>query len=378
MRPVVRVLYLLRPGESQPPAHLSQAASVHMLPAGTPPDGSTRNFSPQIICVHSPFDHDARIALDAVDDLDIPVIGIGTGNMDGLAMHVSEAIPPEDLRSMLELLVSVTDVRAVSSFVCHAENAGQCMGRVVDDLVRLLEHLLSERFPDYRERAERVSEASFWIASHLCLPPAELKDVLRAARLREVGKLSLPDRIVLARRHERSPEEQASYDRYPELGARALRELPTFRSTAQIVEFQLENFDGSGPASLMAHQIPLGSRVLRVAAAFAGITVSGDNRQRAAQEAIAILEKGRGSLFDPLLVKLVENFHQTRKESAQPSATRLIRLTDLAEGMVLAEDVWSRTGMKILPNGTRLTAHILKIVRQFPLDPALESVQVLR
>ncbi|MCX6601121.1 MAG: hypothetical protein NT025_06125, partial [bacterium] len=143
-----------------------------------------------------------------------------------------------------------------------------CRGRVVEQMISMLEHLLTMRIPDYADRAGRVLEASLWIGGHLCLPPHELKDLSRAARLREIGKLGLPDRLLFARRRDRTPVEQQAYDHYPVMGARVLRELPPLRAAATIVEYQLENFDGSSPAGLMAHQIPLGSRVLRVAGAF--------------------------------------------------------------------------------------------------------------
>lgn len=357
---------------------LRAAGSVHLLRTGAPPDKAVWEYNPQVLSVRGPYDREVRLALEKLRDLKVPVLGIGSVNHEGFSALVSEVIPIEDLRMVLELLTSVAGAQESTELACHAEDTGHCLGRVTDDMVRLLEHLLSMHFPDYRERAERVFDASLWIGSHLCLPPIELKELLRAARLRELGKLGLPDHIVAARRMERSPEEQSAYDRYPELGSRVLGEMPPLRGAAKIVEYQLENFDGSGPAGLMAHQIPLGSRVLRVAAAFAGITMSQDDRSEAAQEAIAALEKGRGSLYDPLLVKLVANFHHVDKENVPVAARRWVRVADLSEGMVLAEDVWSRTGMKILPSGTRLTEHILRIVRQFPLDPALESVQVLK
>jgi HD-GYP domain-containing protein (c-di-GMP phosphodiesterase class II) len=376
----VRVLYVLRTDESHPPPLVLQAASsVHVIRAGVTADAPTRQFNPQVLCIREPFDRDARIALEKLADLHVPVLGIGDdGSPEGLSAQVSASILQEDLRTVLGLLVSMTQAYAHAVTVCHAEDAGQCIGRVNDDIVHLLEHMLSLRFPDYRERGERIFDTCLWIGSHLYLPPHEMKDLLRAARLREIGKLGIPDRIVFARRQDRSLDDQTTYNRYPELGARVLRELPALRNAAAIVEFQLENFDGSGPAGLMAHQIPLGSRVLRAAATFAQIVAAGDDRERGAQEAIAVLEKGRGSLYDPLLVKLVANFHSTRRESSANNERRWVRVADLAEGMTLAEDIWSRTGMKILPSGTLLTEHVLKLIRQFPLDPSLESVQILK
>ena len=157
--------------------------------------------------------------------------------------------------------------------------------------------------------------------------------------------------------------------------ARALRDLPPLRNVATIVEYQLENFDGSGPTSLMAHEIPLESRILRVAGAFS-MMLSTVDRERAAQDVIEVLDGGRGSLYDPLLVKLVENFLQVSHRHNVSKETRRVRISDLNEDMVLAEDVWSRSGLKIIPAGTRITSHFLRLLGQYPLDPSLEAVQI--
>ncbi|RPH92356.1 hypothetical protein EHM69_12925 [candidate division KSB1 bacterium] len=377
MRQGARILYLLRSGESRPPESLIRASgSIHLLRAGTGPDGPTREYGPQLIAFRGPYDFDARAAIEAVSSLELPVLCFGESRSEALAAHVSEHISVEDLRTVLDLLVSISNSFQLSATECRAEDMGQCRGRVIEDLIRLLEHLLALRIPEYPERSERIFEASLWIGNHLCLPPHELKDLLRAARLREIGKLGLPDKLLFTPLHERTPDEQQSYDRYPILGARVIGELPAFRNVAHMIENQLENFDGSGPAGLMAHQIPLGSRVLRVASAFSTILHSKD-KARSAADVISILDKGRGSLYDPLLVKLVENFHKVENNEAYKKNTRWVRIADLGEGMVLAEDMWSRTGMKIIPSGTRLTKHILRILAQFPIDPSLEAVQVV-
>jgi response regulator RpfG family c-di-GMP phosphodiesterase len=344
---------------------------------GNGPDSSTRDYAPHLISFSSPYDHDARVALERWADLELPILCIGPANSQALAAHVSHTITVEDLRTVLDLVAQASGANYLHGTECRAEDLGQCRGRVTDLLVQLLEHLLSLRLPDYPDRGQKVFEASLWIGSHLCLPPVELMDLVRAAHLREIGKLGLPDRILFTPRHQRTPVDQAAYDHYPELGARVLKELPQLKAAAIIVEHQLENFDGTGPHSLQAHQIPLGSRVLRVAATFATI-ISNEDRARSAQQVIEILEEGRGKLYDPLLVKLVANFHAVSKPEAIMKPMHMVRVSDLGEDMILGEDVWSRTGMKIIPAHTRITPHILGLLRQFPLDPALESLQVYR
>jgi hypothetical protein len=371
-----RILYLLRPDESRPPESLLRAAAgIHLLRAGNPPDDPARDSGPHLVCVHAPYDHDARLAIEQVAALELPVLCFGHPQTDTVYPHVSEHISVEDLRTVLELLVRIATMHQLAATECRAEDAGECRGRVVEDMIVLLEHLLTLRIPDYAERAGRVLDASLWIGNHLCLPPHELKDLSRAARLRELGKLGLPDRLLFARRLERTPAEQQAYDHYPVLGARVLRELPPLRTVATIVEYQLENFDGSGPTGLMAHEIPLGSRILRVAGAFS-MMLHANSRERIAQDVIAVLDGGRGSLYDPLLVKLVENFQHVSYRHNVSKETRRVRISDLGEGMVLAEDIWSRSGLKIIPAGTRISYQLLRLLGQYPLDPSLEAVQI--
>jgi hypothetical protein len=377
MKSGARILYLLRPDESGPPESLLRAAGgVQMLRAGSEPDRPSQDYGAHVICFHSPYDREMRVALEKVAALELPVLCLGDPETECVHPHASEHIAVEDLSTMVGLLMRLANLHQLAATECRAEDAGECRGRVVEQMIALLEHLLTLRIPDYADRAGRVLEASLWIGSHLCLPPHELKDLSRAARLREIGKLGLPDRLLFARRTERTPVEQQAYDHYPVMGARVLREVPALRAAATIVEHQLENFDGTGPAGLMAHQIPLGSRVLRVAGAFTRM-LHADDGARNARDVIAELDAGRGSLYDPLLVKLVENYLHLYHREVSKKTTRRVRVSDLQEGMLLAEDIWSRNGMKIIPAGTRVTYHLLRLLSQYPLDPTLEAVQIL-
>jgi hypothetical protein len=373
-----RVLYLLRPDEKQPPAVLTQAAAVHVIRAGNEWDSAARQFSAQLLALRAPFDHEARTALEKLDTRHLPVIAFGCrespGTADGLAAVISDSIGPEDLHTVCELIIAQAALSRLESAENAGPESGLCYSRGTGDTVRLLEHLLRLRLPEYPARTACVMEACMWIGCHLSLLPADLKELLWAARLREIGKLALPDKILFARREDRSAEEQSAYGRYPAMGARALAELPALAGTARIVECHLENFDGSGISGMMSHQIPLGSRILRVAGTFGAIAA---DRDSGAAEAIATLERGRGSQFDPLLVKLVANYSSTVHVATGGQPTQWVRLTDLALGMILAEDIWSRTGMKIVPAGTRISERILALLRQFPLDPSLEAVQIV-
>lgn len=368
------MLHLLAPGQHDPPENVRQAAgALRLLPWGMPADAPTREYGPEVITFVGSADEDVRGILQPLADLAIPAVGLGIRRLDVLAAGVNANIAAADLRVVLNLVVALAAERRFNPAM--APKTANTVAVAVDDLILLLEHLLTLRIPDYRERALRVMEASLWICNHLNLPPEEIRDIVRASRLREIGKLGVSDRLLFARRVERTSEEQTAYNRYPEFGANALNHLPVLRTIANIVEHQLENFDGSGPRGLMAHQIPLGSRILRAAGTFTMLQSSPD-KPAAPRDVVAALERGRGTLYDPLLVKLIENYLVAGTDDVSESSARWVRLTELEEGMVVAEDIWSRTGMKIIPRGTRLTSHILKILQQFPIHPSIDSVRV--
>jgi response regulator RpfG family c-di-GMP phosphodiesterase len=240
----------------------------------------------------------------------------------------------------------------------------------------MIEHLMSLRIPEYRKRTERVVQASLWIGTHLGLSETDLATLLYSARLREIGKLGLPDRILFMQRADRSAVDQRLYDRYPALGGQVMSELPTLHEAAHVVECLLENFDGSGPDRLASHQIPLSSRILRVASAYEMI-LNDSPSSITGEEILAILEHGQGSLYDPLLVRLMQNYHSiTSVETGERQRTKRIRLADVMEGMVLAEDVWSRSGIKMVPRGTPVNPSILKLLHSGSLDSSLESVEI--
>lgn len=370
-----RALYILGPDEKRPPDVVGKAADVRSIRRGYAADLSIKQFDPSVVVIGAPLDHEGEMALDRVAPLVLPTIGYGTGPHDRLMCDVSVTISMHDLRSVLQILSSPAAMSATPGL--PQNGLGTWLKHSADDFAQMMEHLLSLRMPDYRGRAERVVQACLWIASHLGMAGDELTTLSLAARMREIGKLGLPDKILFTPRLERTPEEQSMYDRYPMLGAKVLRQFALFNGAAKVVEHQLENFDGSGVLGLATHQIPLGSRILRVSSAFE--MIANDSSVGGREEVLRILGRWRGSWYDPMIVGLVENYAALETITLNTGvATQRVRLSDLHEGMILAEDIWSRTGVKIIGAGTKLNEHILRILMTLPLNMAIESVEIQR
>jgi putative two-component system response regulator len=134
-------------------------------------------------------------------------------------------------------------------------------------------------------------------------PDAEALEV--AARLHDIGKISVADDIVAARRPLTADEIQ-SMRTHCQVGAELLRqtELENARLAADVAAYHHEAWDGSGyPHGIGGTAIPLAARIVAIADAFVAMTGDRPYQPRLdAEEALARLQAGAGSRYDPALV----------------------------------------------------------------------------
>ena len=132
----------------------------------------------------------------------------------------------------------------------------------------------------------------------------ELADVALAAELHEVGKLAIPDSI-LRKPGPLNDEEWSFVRRHPLIGERILSSAPALAKVSGIVRSTQERMDGMGyPDGLMDEDIPLGSRIIGVCAAFVAMTSELPYRAaRSPEEAVAELRRCAGTQFDADVVE---------------------------------------------------------------------------
>ena len=152
-------------------------------------------------------------------------------------------------------------------------------------------------------KLKRTQECTAAIARSLNLNSAECALASMAAVLHDVGKLGVPDYILL-KRGPLSAEEQDKMRRHAVLGASILEPVAFPWPVADTVRHHHERWDGTGyPDHLSGDEIPLASRIVAVASNFVALTT--DRPYRTAwsrQQAIQHLNRGAGTQFDPKVV----------------------------------------------------------------------------
>ncbi|GAA0512623.1 HD domain-containing phosphohydrolase [Deinococcus depolymerans] len=162
-----------------------------------------------------------------------------------------------------------------------------------------------------------VGDAAQAVAQALGVSPTDAAQLGLAARLHDVGKIGIPDSILL-KAGRLLPDEWAHMAAHTTLGAQLLSQPgaadggPLLQLAAQIALTHHECWDGSGyPAGLAGQAIPLGGRVVRVVDTFDALISERPYKPRWTDgQALAYLREHAGTLFDPEIVRVFAGLHE--------------------------------------------------------------------
>ncbi len=173
--------------------------------------------------------------------------------------------------------------------------------RFVDGMITLVD-ALEARDRYTRGHSTRVAFLAGKIARRALGHAADVAEIELAARLHDIGKVAVPDRL-LDKPSSLTPEEVAIMDTHPLVGESILRPIAQLRNVAAIIRNHHERWDGAGyPDGLSGEHIPVGSRILALADTFDAMTSQRPYRHSlpaaAAREEIA---GHLGTQFDPTI-----------------------------------------------------------------------------
>jgi cyclic di-GMP phosphodiesterase len=173
-------------------------------------------------------------------------------------------------------------------------------------LASALANAIEAREPGLHGHCERLAQLAVRLATALGLDPPVVEGVRLGAILHDVGKIGIPDRVLL-KRGPFTAEELALMRSHPLIGDRLLEPLDLLQSIRPVVRHHHERWDGSGyPDGLAGEQIPLAARIVAIADAVEAMSASRAYRSPLPQPRIVReLERGRGAQWDPRIVDAV-------------------------------------------------------------------------
>jgi len=163
--------------------------------------------------------------------------------------------------------------------------------------------MLRARDDETEGHSERVTGLARLIGKAMHLAPSDLSALELGAQLHDVGKVGVPDAILL-KPGKLTAEEWLEMRRHPVLGSELIANIPFLAVALPVVLFHHERWDGSGyPDGLQGVDIPLNARIFAVADVYDALVSDRPYRRGMHPiEAIAIIERDTGSHFDPMVV----------------------------------------------------------------------------
>ena len=245
------------------------------------------------------------------------------------------------VKSDLELLVALAGPAAIA--IRNAQYLRK-LERSYHDTIVALSNSVEARDHYTVGHTWRVTNFALQIAKEMGWTEEQLKACEIGGVLHDVGKIAIEDSIL------RNPgrltdEEFAKMKIHPEKGARMMQDIPFLKHVIPYCLYHHERFDGRGyPFQLSGDKIPIEGRLVAVADTFDAMTSNRPYRKGMDPElAIAELEKGRGTQFDPECVdalvrcyregrisSIMQDYMKDERSAACPFCSTYIKVSEVA------------------------------------------------
>lgn len=219
--------------------------------------------------------------------------------------HRSHLDPDAEWLGFLEALAGQAAIAIESTTLFEdLQKTNEELSQAYDSTIEGWSHALDLRDKETEGHTLRVTELTLELARAFGISDAELVHIRRGALLHDIGKMGVPDRILL-KKDKLTDEEWDVMRKHPGFAHEMLLPIGYLRPALDIPYCHHEKWDGTGyPRGLKGTEIPLTARIFAVADVWDALT--SDRPYRAAwsrEDALAYIKENAGTHFDPQVVK---------------------------------------------------------------------------
>ncbi len=234
----------------------------------------------------------------------------------------------------------------------------ELLEKTLSGTIKVLADILSQVNPTAFSRSYRIRHLVSQIVKAEKLPNAWEFSI--AALLSQLGCVALPSDLVekVYAGVKLTPEEEKMFRKHPALGAKLLQHIPRLERVASMIELQLKPFREyrKTPSSADQRIIWTGAQILKTVLDYDQLVFLGKGHR----EACRIL-RSRENEYNPNLLMILENL----KLEETKGPVRLVKVDQLAIGMVLDRDVIAKNGLLLASKGQEVTFALKERLQNF-------------
>jgi response regulator RpfG family c-di-GMP phosphodiesterase len=247
-----------------------------------------------------------------VDDVEVGVNAMRRGADDYLIKPIYESAVLASLERALHQRRLEQEVEryrvhleeTVTERTGEVQSALKQIERTYEDTLQALGAAIDLRDSQTAGHSQRVCLFSMQMAREMCYQNEQLRNLARGAYLHDIGKLGVPDHILL-KPGPLDAEQWKIMQTHAQIGFDLIKDIPFLSSAAEIVLTHHERYDGKGyPRGLKGEEIPMGSRIFAIADTLDAMTSERPYRQASSfEQAHDTIRELSGNQCDPEAVK---------------------------------------------------------------------------
>ncbi|WP_419663734.1 two component system response regulator, modulated metal dependent phosphorylase [Desulfosarcina variabilis str. Montpellier] len=184
-----------------------------------------------------------------------------------------------------------------------------------------------------------------------------------AALLHDIGMVGIPKSILNKRRTEMVNDERQWYQSHAGIGARIIGEIEIMKPVALLVRMHHEQYNGKGfPEGMAGDDIPIGAQIISAASTYDNLTHKGKIPLQTVPDH---LQRFRGYQLSPQLIELLLEINVNVQHDQARKKDHELTLDELHAGMVLADNVYMKTGAFVMAADTELNDYAIDKLKQY-------------
>mgnify|MGYP005807497721 FL=1 len=250
---------------------------------------TVREFNKEIYIILMSIHKDLAPSIEVMQKLDIQAYYEKSNRFDNLIMLIQGGI---------KYIEQINKIKNMNSKLEH----------YLVDFAKILLQTVGAKDHYTEEHSRRVTMFADIFSKYLKLSSRQISDLQIAAAFHDIGKIGIPDNILLKTTRLTDDEYQV-IKTHPTIAANIFSVSDIYKDIYPIMYYHHERYDGKGyPTGIKGKQIPLLARILSICDCFDAIVSKRTYKQGASIEfALSEIEKNAGTQFDPELApKFIE------------------------------------------------------------------------